>query len=225
MRDRKNSNYFEWHRVGQNLIKKNSSVDQLWEICDLIDTRIDSFSRETYSAQMFTSLSKRFLELGQLEYAQQAIEKAMALTKPSSWAINWGGKTKYAVMRQMLIVFGEDAREKLIRLYAQDLSERFRNPEQILLYGKDVYEILFTDIPYTKIWPDIEAYLDELFAGTIVQPQHELEAVLDTPLEQIYPDTPDNALAKLLVLYLDFPAYPVSDRFNTGMRGVSSGRQ
>jgi hypothetical protein len=210
--DRKKSDYFEWHRVGQELIGRTSSIEHLWEICHLIDGRVDRLSRETYLAEVFTSLSKRFCELGHTRHAERAIENAMALTKPSGWAVNWGGSAKYAVMRQMLVVFGEDAREKLVRLYAQDLSERFRNPEQVLMYGKDVAEILFTNIPYTRIWLDIEAYLDELFAGTMVQPQLELEAVLDTPLKRTMPDIPDNGLAELLMLYLDFPAYPVSDR-------------
>jgi hypothetical protein len=210
--DRKRNNYFEWHRVGQHLIGRTSSVEQLWEICDLMDSRIDRLSRETYLAEVLTSLSKQFYKLGHAIDAEQAIEKAMTLTKPSGWAINWDGGAKYAVMHQMLTVLGEDARGKLVRLYAQDLSERFRNPEQILMYGQGVAEILFAEIPYTKIWPDIEAYLGELFAGTMVQPQPELEAVLDTPIKPSVPDTPDNALAELLMLYLDFPAYPVSDR-------------
>ncbi len=210
--DRKQSDYFEWHRVGQDLIGRTSSIEQLWEICDLIDSRVDKLSRETYLVKVFTSLSKRFYELGHTRHAKRAIKNAMTLTKPSGWAANWDGGAKYEVMRQMLVVFGEDVREKLVRLYAQDLSERFRDPEQVLIYGKDAAEILFTDIPYTRIWPDIEAYLDELFAGTMVQPQLELETVLDAPLKRTMPDTPDNCLAELLMLYLDFPAYPVSDR-------------
>src|SRR5690606_13684716 len=119
---------------------------------------------------------------------------------------------KYKVMRQMLAVFGDNVRERLIKLYAQDLSLRFWNPEQILMYGEDAAEILFADIPYATVWPDIEAYLEELFAGTVIQSQPELEATLDMPLQQSGTDTPGEALADLLLLFLDFPAFPVANR-------------
>jgi len=210
--NREKSNHFEWHRVGQHLINRTSKVEQLWDIYKIIGNRIEKLWRDNYLAQLLTSLSKRFFELGQIGEAEQAVEKAMFFTQPEGWAVNWGGDTKYNVMRQMLDIFGEDVREKLIKLYAQDLSERFLYPEQVLLYGEDCSTILFANIPYAEIWPDIEAYLDELFAGTMVQPQPELEIIFDSPLEQTHLDTPDNALAELLILYLDFPAYPVSNR-------------
>lgn len=218
--DRKKTDYFKWHRVTEHLISLISSPEQLWKIEALIESRIDKFSHDTRLANVLAVLSKRFYDLGHLADAEKAIEKALALTKPSGWALNWDGKTKYAVMCQMLSVFGEAARERLIKLYSQDLSQHFWNPEQILIYGGDVAEILFADIPYATIWPDIEIYLEELFAGAVVQPQPKLEATLDMPLQQSSIDLPHEALADLLLLYLDFPAFPVSDRAISACSGA-----
>lgn len=210
--DRKRTDYFEWDRVAEHLISQTSSPEQLWQIEALIDSRLDKLLRDTRLADMLATLSKRLYELGYMTDAEKAVEKALALTKPSGWAINWDGKAKYKVMRQMLAVFGDNVRERLIKLYAQDLSLRFWNPEQILMYGEDAAEILFADIPYATVWPDIEAYLEELFAGTVIQSQPELEATLDMPLQQSGTDTPGEALADLLLLFLDFPAFPVANR-------------
>lgn len=210
--DRKKTNYFEWDRVAEHLISQTSTSVQLWQTEALINSRLDKLSRDTRLADILAVLSRRLYDLGYIADAEKAVEKALTLTKPSGWAINWDGKAKYKVMRQMLKVFGENVRERLIKLYAQDLSQRFWHPEQILMYGEDAVEILFADIPYATIWPDIEAYLEELFAGTVIQSQPELEATLDIPLQQSGTDTPGEALADLLLLYLDFPASPVSDR-------------
>lgn len=201
--------YFEWHKAAIWLIDNLSSRKEIQDVCNLVENRIKDFTRETYLSRVFLKSSSRLLELGYKEEAKGAIDKSLALTRPSGWAINWDGGAKYEVMEQMLIVIGEKAREDLVKLYALDLSERFPSPEQILMYGEDVAKILFRNIPYPIIWIDIEEYLDELFSGISIQQQYDIDKILSTETINNL-DAPKRALANLLMLHIEFPAFPVS---------------
>lgn len=206
---RQTNNYFEWHKLATHLLKKVSTLDEINEICDLMKSRISGYFEETHLVSVYTSASERLYELGYINNSKQLIQKAVALTRPSGWTPYWDGGVKHAAMRQVIKIFGEDSRKNIVKLYAQDLSERHRYPTEMVKNLDDIAQLLFDDIPYLAIWPDLERFLDDLFSGIVVGEQAELNAILDFPVEETFSDDASNALAELLILYLDFPAYPV----------------
>ena len=214
--EKQSLNFFRWHELANGLLKKVKEIEQIEEICKLMESRIDSHS-ETYLVNVYVGTSKRLQELGYIDTSKKFIRKALNLSNPSGWSAYYDGGIKYDAMHQMLSVFGSSARDEIARLYAGDLSERYRYPEQLIRDFSDIAHVLFEDIPYLKIWPDVEAYLDELFNEILIEPQPDLESILDDSTERQNDDS-RSALAELLMLFLDFPAYPV---FNNAIQACS----
>src|SRR6266545_3556849 len=114
-------------------------------------------------------------------------------------------------MNQLIKVFGEESRKDIIRLYAQDLSERHQYPSEMVKGLDEIAQLLFGEIPYLKIWPDLEKFLDDLFSGTQLEEQTDFIEILDNLEAGADSEDVNNAIADFLVLYLDFPAFPVFD--------------
>jgi hypothetical protein len=208
--EKKEFGHFRWAKLAGDLFTRLDTAEQIEEACKLMVGRIDSYSKETYLAEVYTSASKRLLDLEELASAKDFAEKAFSITTPSGWSYYYDGGVKYAAMKHFLIVMGNDSREKIIRLFAHDLSENHRYPEELARGLDDIAQVLFEEIPYATVWPDLKSYLDELFDGVNIQGYPDLDTVWDNPID-IECDDAGSAMADLSILFLDFPAYPVAN--------------
>lgn len=203
---KRQGNYFEWHKLAIGLFGKASVIEEVIEICTLMESRAERFYEETYLASVYTGASERLQQLGRFDYSKQYIQKAINLTNPSGWSTYWDGGVKHKALQQMIAVMGPVGRNEAIKLFAQDVSERYRYPEQLINSLDEITQVLFDAIPYLEMWPDLDEYLGELFSGIAVDAQLDLEEILELSIE---PSEAINALSDLLILCLDFPAYPI----------------
>ncbi len=215
--EKRQGNYFEWHKLAINLFGKVSAIEEIIEICTLMESRTEKFYEETYLASVYTGASERLQQLGHFDYSKHYIQRAIKLTNPSGWSTYWDGGVKYKALQQMIRVIGTDGRNEAIKLFSQDISERYRYPEQLINSLDEITQVLFDDVPYLEMWSDLDEYLDELFSGIVVDPQPDLEEILELSIEP-EPNEAINALSDLLILYLDFPAYPI---FNAAIKVCS----
>lgn len=206
--ENRKGNYFEWHKLAISLFGKVSTIEEITEICTLVESRTGRFYEETNLASVYTGASERLQQLGHFDYSKQYIQKAIKLTNPSGWLAYWDGGVKHKVLQQIIKVMGTDGRNETIKLFAQDISERYRYPEQLINSLDEITQVLFDAVPYVEIWPDIDEYLDELFSGIVADAQPDLEEILELSIEP-EPREAINVLSDLLILYLDFPAYPI----------------
>jgi hypothetical protein len=207
---KKESGYFRWAKLASDLFIRLATVEQIEGVCSLMEERIDSYSKETYLAKVYTGASKRLFDLGHLVSAKDFAQKAFGTTTPSGWYSYYDGGAKYAAVQQFLAVMGDDSREKIIELFAQDLSENHRYSEELARGLDDIAQVLFKEIPYVTLWPDLENYLGELFDGVVIKEYPDLDTIWDNQTD-IERDDAVSAIAELLILFLDFPAYPVSN--------------
>jgi hypothetical protein len=208
--EKKEVGHFRWAKLTSDLLMRLDTAEQIKDVCSLMEERIDSYSKETYLAKVYTSASKRLFDLGLLVSAKKFSQKAFGITTPSGWNSYYDGGAKYAAMQQFLAVMGDDSRGKIIKLFAQDLSENHRYPEELARGLDDIAQVLFEETPYATLWPDLKNYLDELFDGVNIQVYPDLDTAWDDQID-IERDDAVSAIAELLILFLDFPAYPVSN--------------
>jgi hypothetical protein len=209
--DRKHTRYFDWAAVIEHFVSQLSSVTELRQLENVIESRLaGDWLREDQWSRSLTALSKRFLELGDRTSAWVLAEQALEATRSSGWDPYMDGGVKHAALRQLITVNPSRARERAIKLYAHDLSERFRYPGRVVLHLYDVLTLLGGEVPVAEVWPVIETYLDELFASVPIEPQPALEALLEEAVGMLEEDTPDRAVADLLALYLDHPSFAVA---------------
>ena len=208
--EKKELSYFRWANLAGNLFMCLETAEQIKAVCGLMEERIDSYSKESSLAKVYTNASKRLFDLGELVSAKDFAQKSFEMTTPSGWNSYYDGGAKYAAIQQFLAVMGDASRGEIIKLFAQDLSEHHRYPEELARGLDDIAQVLFEEIPYIILWPELESYLDELFDGVNIQEYPDLDTVWNNPID-IERDDADSALAELLILFLDFPAYPVSN--------------
>ncbi|MBN1316411.1 MAG: ATP-binding protein [Anaerolineales bacterium] len=203
--DRGRTQYFKWVSVIEHLAPK-LDVEEVRELEEIAESRL----AQDRLGPSLTVLSKRVLELGQRSLAWDIAERALMVTSPSGWSYSWDGGSKYETLKQLIAIDEERAHKIAIQLYSQDLGERFHYPAQVMPYLDQVLPLLTDHVPVKQVWTEIEIYLDELFATVLVEPLPELEKVLDNPLDAAAPDTPDYAIADLVVLHLDHPSFIVA---------------
>ena len=209
--DRSKSSYFSWGKVIAHLAPNLMSVAQIKDVEALATGSLgDESLREHELASSLTAISRRALELHDQSMAWDLAQKAIGKTSPSGWDPYFDGGAKHAVIGQLVSIDAEEARPQIVRLYVNDLSERFQAPTRILPHLDDVLMLLTGEIPVVETWASIEAYLTDLFSGSPVAPQPELEATLDEDLDPLVEDAPDRAVADLILLYMDHPSFPVA---------------
>jgi hypothetical protein len=204
--DRTRAQFFEWKTLIGALIDRLSSAQDLRDCQSLIRSHLAG----ERSSQLLTRLSKRFLALGDRSSARNLAEQALAATEASGWVPYWDGGAKHEALQQYIAVDAGQGYERFARLYAHDLSERFRQPGRVIPHLYDVLTLISPQVPVEAIWREIETYLDDLFTSVHVEPQPEVEALVEQPVGASEHDTPACAIADLFILYLDHPSYPVA---------------
>lgn len=204
-------NHIRWKNVSEQLLEQLSDPAEMMEMIDLVKGQLGSFSGNRDLAELHLARALRLRELGLNRECDNALNTAFEYTEPSGWAINYAGKTKYNIMHECLASQGKTARDLFVKAYATDLGQRFWNPEQVLIYGDELTDILFDDVPYLEIWQDVELYLDELFADMDDGAECALCDLIEKSDRDVSMDAVTNALADFMILHLDFPAYPVSN--------------
>jgi hypothetical protein len=209
--DHEQPRYFDWAAVVEHLTKKLASVTDLADTRDSIESWMTrDMLRENHLGRSLVALSRRFLELGDRAVAWETAERALKATNASGWVPYWDGGVRHAALRQLIEVDGDQARSQAIKLYADDLSERFAYPGTVAQHLYDVLGLLCREVPVAEVRSCIESYLDELFCAITVEPQPELDILFEQGVGEPTEDTPDRAIANLLALYLDHPSFPVA---------------
>ena len=209
--DRERTGSFDWAAVVEDLVPRLRSASELKDVETIAESRLagDLWDKNRLSRSL-TALSRRFLELGDRAEAWGLAERALDVTEASGWDPYFDGGVRHAALQQLIAIDPDRAREIAIELYTHDLSERFRAPSRVILHLYDVLTLLSDEVPVVEVWPAIETHLDELFGSVLIEPQPALEALLEDPFGRPEEDTLGRAIADLLILYLDYPAYPVA---------------
>jgi tetratricopeptide (TPR) repeat protein len=202
--------FFDWARVIDHLAPLTHTVTELKQIKTLVENRLSGTSNRHRLSQSLVALSERCLELGDLDSAWALAEQALDVTEASGWDPYFDGGARHAALRQLSAIDPDQARKTAVGLYARDISERFRYPSRVVVHLYDVLTLLTDEVPVTEIWPVIESYLDDLFAALPVEPNPELEVLLEGSARRSEKDIPEQAIADLLTLYVDFPSYSVA---------------
>ena len=168
--DRERTKHFQWVPVVKHVVPTLTLKD-IRELEDIVTSRLPI----EQSDQILDALSERAFAFGDRDLAWQLAERALKATTPSGWAAYYDGGRKYAVLKRLITIHPERARNMAIHLYRHDLGERLAYPAQTALYLEEILSLLTEQLPVLEVWPEIESYLDELFSSVLVEQQPGLE--------------------------------------------------
>jgi hypothetical protein len=204
--DKERTQYFNWDPVFEALAPLLSEARELQEL-----ERLTTYClRDEHLSRALMAISKQYLELEKRSHAQELTERAVEATRSFGWRPHYDGGVKHAVLRQLIALEADEARSRIIKLYADDLNKGFYY--ELIPHLYEILTLLTEEIPISEIWATIENYLDELFAGVPVKPQPTFEILLTEPGDITAENIPGQAIADLLLLYLDHPSYIVAQR-------------
>jgi hypothetical protein len=209
--NQENTSYFRWEIVVEHLSQKLVSSAEIGELESIIKSQFSTdFFKRYKLAQMLLALSKRLSNLGNSSLAWNCAEQALVTTESTGWDSYFDGGTRYKVLKHLIAIDANQGRERAIKLYAEDGSKGLIRPERMLLELDKVLELLSSEVPVVNVWSAIEEYLDDLFAGVLIEPELPPEILGATQFNASEEDTPDRAVADLLSFHLDHPSYPVA---------------
>jgi hypothetical protein len=209
--DQENTRYFHWETVVEHLSRNLVSLAEIEELENIVKHRFTTdLSKGPQLAQMFLALSKRLVILGNVSSAWRLAEQALVTTEPIGWDSYFDSGTRYEILKHLIAIDANRGRKRAINLYAEDGSKGLISSYRILLKLDRVLELLLNEVPVLGIWSVIEEYLDELFAGVLIEPELPIEVLAATQPSAVEEDTPSRAIATLLSFHLDHPSYPVA---------------
>jgi hypothetical protein len=209
--DQDNTRYFSWESVVESLSQKLASLTELRELESIVKSRFSSGWSGRYSlAKILLTISQRAKSLGDSSFAWKIAEEALRKTEATGWDSYFDGGTRHEVLRHLIAIDADRGRKTAIKLYADEGSQAQINSYRTTHNLDQILEVLFDEIPVTKIWGVIEDYLDELFAGVPLEPELPSEIVKALQINTDEEDTPERAIADFLSLHLDHPCYPVA---------------
>jgi hypothetical protein len=221
--DRGVTHFFKWDKLAIKIINDSSQEVEIIDTCDLMGKRLDQTLDRNQLGRILLTASEKLHQIGSISKSNEVLRNALLYTDASGWVSYWDGGLKFDIMKQMLINEGENARIEFIKMYAQELGDHRIYLENILGDLDKVSEILFTEIPYSSLWKDIEAYLDDLFVGIETHQDYSFSINENSENENLI-DSVENALAELIIQLMDFPAYPVINKaISICSKAISSG--
>ena len=217
--DVEKTQYFEWISVAEHLIQHLSTNDEINKLQSVICTKLsENYSKESNLVRLNIALSKRYVELGYLDLAWNCAEQARKHSDSSSWASYWGQSHRLDAIRQLKAIDPDRVKDFVFDLYANDLSKDSYNSLSFILYLFEILEVICDDIPISKIWSEIECFLNDLFISESVK--ETLEFDFDPHFDFFEEDNPQMAFLDLMVLYLTFPSYPVAQGAVRGLANL-----
>jgi hypothetical protein len=209
--DQDNTHYFSWESVVESLGQKLVSSTELRELESIVKSKFSSGWSDRYSlAKILLTISKKAKSLGDSSFAWKIADEALHTTDGSAWDSYFDGGTRHEILRHLIAIDADRGRKTAIKLYAEEASQGQVNSYQTTHNLDEILEVLFDEIPVTKIWGVIEDYLDELFAGVPLEPELPSQIQEALQLDTGEEDTPARAIADFLSLHLDHPSYPVA---------------
>ncbi len=148
---------FDWSKVIMAVAPKLSGAE--------IELLGQSFHSDSYASRIFSLLSRRLLELGDRSTAWRFGEEALALSNSYGWSRRYDGGTRIEAFHALARVDGERARGLAFETFARDIASSPWMLGSILADLKEITELLAGAPLINQIWPDVEIYVDGLFAG------------------------------------------------------------
>lgn len=184
--------YFDWSRVISRLVP-TLSAGEIYSLIPVVE-------RNQRAALILSEFSGRLLALADRTGAWNVAEKALHAGVPAGW-IRWhDGGSRLAALRALTQVDPERGRRMAFQVLARDSASQGWYPYQVVLSLHDILATLVDTVPVAQIWPEIEQYLHLLLGGYEI-PAEGPPGWAEEPAD----DTPQRALADMLVSHLNHP--------------------
>lgn len=155
--------YFSWRRVIKPLIR-HFSAQQINQLLFLLEPYgIDSMFRNMCASRLH--------ELGLTKEALHILEAVLSETTASGWDISWDGGSRQSAIKALIAIAPEKWRPRALEMLVDDYISEFHYPYNLIHNLEELSEILFGEVPWERLWPEIREHIYQLAEFSLAEEQ------------------------------------------------------
>lgn len=155
--------YFPWRRVIKPLIRK-ISAKQINRLLSLLAPHgLDSMVRNMCASRLH--------DLGHTNEALQILEAVLGETTASGWDSSWDGGSRQHAIKALIAIAPDKWRPRALETLVDDYISEFHYPYNLIHNLEELAEILFEDVPWNKLWPEIREHIFQLSDFSMTEEQ------------------------------------------------------
>jgi|GEM_PF-2227637 len=170
--------YFPWQSVIKPLIGR-FSAQQIHSLPSLIEPHgLDAIVRNMCASRLH--------ELGNTDDSLIMLESILAETTASGWDSNWDGGSRQHAVGALIAIAPDKWRLRALEMLIDDYLSEFRYPINLIYNLEELADILFKNVPWEQLWPEIREHIYQLSDFSLAEEQapasHESELTAEEAL-------------------------------------------
>lgn len=146
--------YFPWRRVIKPLIGRFSAT-QTRRLLSLLEPQgLDGMVRNMCASRLH--------DLGFTNEALPILEAVLGETTASGWDKSWDGGSRQNAIKALIAIAPDKWRIRALETLVDDYISEFHYPYNLIHNLEELAEILFKEVPWEKLWPEIREHIYQL---------------------------------------------------------------
>ena len=155
--------YFPWRRVIKPLIGR-FSAQQINRLLSLLSPHgLDSMVRNMCASRLHG--------LGLTNEALHILEAVLSETTASGWDISWDGGSRQHAIKALISIAPDKWRPRALETLVDDYISEFHYPYNLIHNLEELAEILFEEVPWERLWPEIREHIYQLSDFSLAEAQ------------------------------------------------------
>jgi len=188
--------YFPWRRVIKPLIGR-FSAEQIHSLLSLMEPH----GQDVIVRNM---CAFRLHEIGNTVDALVMLESILAETAAWGWDISWDGGSRQRAIGALITIAPDKWRPRALEMLIDDYLSEFRYPINLIYNLEELADILFKNVPWEQLWPEIREHIYQLSDFSLAEEQ--------APASHESGLTAEEALLKAVVWAANLPIDEVRDQ-------------
>lgn len=172
--------YFPWRRVIKPLIRQ-FSAQQINRLLSLLAPHgLDSMVRNMCASRLH--------DLGLTNEALHILEAVLGETTASGWDRSWDGGSRQHAIKALIAIAPDKWRPRALETLVDDYISEFHYPYNLIHNLEELAEVLFEEVPWKQLWPEIREHIYQLADFSLAEEQapspHESDLTAEETLLQ-----------------------------------------
>lgn len=155
--------YFPWRRVIKPLIG-HFSVQQTHRLLSLLEPHgLDGMVRNMCASRLH--------DLGLTNDALLILEEVLGETTASGWDKSWDGGSRQHAIKALIAIAPDKWRPRALETLVDDYISEFHYPFNLIHNLEELADILFEEVPWDQLWPEIREHIYQLSDFSLAEEQ------------------------------------------------------
>lgn len=155
--------YFPWRRVIKPLIGRFSAQQ--------INRLISLLAPHELDAMVRNMCASRLHDLGLTNEALHILEAVLGETTASGWDMSWDGGSRQHAIKALISIAPDKWRPRALETLVDDYLSEFHYPWNMIHNLEELAEVLFENVPWDRLWPEIREHIYQLSDFSLAEEQ------------------------------------------------------